>query len=128
MKLQALNLQLCRKISSTTSIFQLICLPFKSSCLTILIKENFKKRTGILKSNVYYVTVGVLILIFSCCSWYVLLNNDRPFTNQGWAAWVDSIYFQVRSIKKKGKHEKYSILHSIWKEYGHYIMSLLMPK
>ena len=75
MKLQALNLQLCRKISFTTSIFQLICLPFKSSCLTILIKENFKKRTGILKSNVYYVTVGVLILIFSCCSWYVLLKS-----------------------------------------------------
>ena len=43
MKLQNLNLQLCRKINSTTRIFQLICLPFKNNCLSMLIKENFKK-------------------------------------------------------------------------------------
>ena len=43
LKLQALNLQLCRKINSTTSIFQLICVPFKNNCLSMLIKENLKK-------------------------------------------------------------------------------------
>ena len=43
--------------------------------------------------------------------------------------------FQVRPIKKKGKHGKYSVevhngklVHSIWKEYGSYNISLLMPE
>ena len=40
-KLQALNLQLYRKINSTTSIFQLICLPFKNNCLS---KKTSKKE------------------------------------------------------------------------------------
>ena len=59
-KLQALNLQLCRRINSTTFIFQLICLPFKNNC--------FEKRVRILKCIVYYVFVGVLLFIFI---WYV---------------------------------------------------------
>ena len=33
----------------------------------------------------------------------------RHFTNQGWMAWMDSTYFQMQSVKKKGKHGKYSI-------------------
>ena len=44
MKLQALNLHLCRKINSTTSIFELIRLPLKNNCLSMLIKENLKKN------------------------------------------------------------------------------------
>ena len=40
--LQALNLQFCQKRKSTTSIFQLICLPFTNTCL----KENFKQKSN----------------------------------------------------------------------------------
>ena len=37
-----------------------------------LIEENFKKKkkkVKNLKYNVYYVTQGVLLFIFSCCTW-----------------------------------------------------------
>ena len=105
-KLQALNLHLCQKINSTTGIFQLICLPFENSCLS---KKTSKERVRILKSNVHYVTQYVLLFIFSCCSWYVWLIYDQYFTKQGWITWMDSTCFQVRSVKKKGKHGKYSV-------------------
>ena len=67
-KVADLNLQLCRKINSITSIFQLICLPFKNNCLS---KKTSKKIVRILKFNVYYLTQCVLLFIFSCCSWYI---------------------------------------------------------
>ena len=75
-KLQALNLQLCRKINSTTNIFQLIYLPFKSNRLS---RKTSKIRVWILTCNVHYVTQSVLLLIFSCCILYVQLTNDWPF-------------------------------------------------
>ena len=53
-KFQDLNLKLCQKINSTASIFQLICLPFKSTCF----RKDFKEKVRILKCNVYYVTKG----------------------------------------------------------------------
>ena len=105
-KLQALNLQLCRKINFTISIFQLICLPFKNNCLS---KKTSKERVKILKSSVYCVTQVVFLFIFSCCSWYIWLAYDWHFTKQGWIVWIDSTYFQVQSIKKKWKHGKYSV-------------------
>ena len=40
--LQALNLQVCQKKKSTTSIFQFICLPFKNTCF----KKNFKEKSS----------------------------------------------------------------------------------
>ena len=65
-----------------------------------------------MKSNVCYVTQGVL-----------LLTGNQPFTKQEWITWKDSTYFQVQSIKKKGKHEKYSvgvhnkgIVHSVYEK------------
>ena len=94
LKLQTLNSQLCRKINLTINIFQLIYLPVKNNCLW---KITSKKRLRILKCNVY----------FSCCSWYVQLTHDRPFTKKGSVAWIDTTYFQTRSIKKKEKHWKY---------------------
>ena len=35
--------------------------------------------------------------------------NDRSFTKERWTAWIDSTFFQVQSIKKKGKHVKHSV-------------------
>ena len=61
-KLQGLYVQLCQKINSTTSIWQQICLPFKNNCLP---KKTSKKSVRILKSNVYCVTQGVLLFIFT---------------------------------------------------------------
>ena len=75
-KLQGLNLQLCRKINSTTNIFQLIYLPFKSNRSS---RKTSKIRVWILTCNVHYVTQSVLLLIFSCCILYVQLTNDWPF-------------------------------------------------
>ena len=40
--LQALTMQRCPKINSTTIIFQLICLPFKNTCF----KENLKEKSN----------------------------------------------------------------------------------
>ena len=40
--LEALNLKLCQKINCTTSIFQLICLPFKNTYF----KENFREKSS----------------------------------------------------------------------------------
>ena len=40
--LQALNLQVCQKKKYTTSIFQLICLPFEDTCY----KKNFKEKSS----------------------------------------------------------------------------------
>ena len=124
-KLQTLNLQLCWKINSTTNIFQLIYLPFKSNCLS---RKTSKKRVWILTCNVHYVTQSVLLLIFSCCSLYHHFTNDQPFTKQGWITWMDSICFQVRSIKKKTNTES-----TVWKLpmesiIHEYNMSLLMSE
>ena len=105
-KLQGLNLQLCRKINSTTNIFQLIYLPFKSDYLS---RKISKEGVWILTCNVNYVTQSVLLLIFSCCSFYVQLTNERPSTKQWWIIEIGSICFQVRLIKKKDKHRKYSV-------------------
>ena len=59
-KLQVLNLKPCRKINFTTSIFQLIYLPFKDNCLS---KKTLKKRVRVLKSKVYHDTQGVLLFM-----------------------------------------------------------------
>ena len=41
-KFQALNLQLCRKINFTKSMFQLICSASKNTCF----KQNFKEKSN----------------------------------------------------------------------------------
>ena len=124
--LQALNLQLCGKINFTTSIFQLICLPFKNNCLP---EKTSRERVRILKFNLYYVTQGVLLFIFSCCSWYVSMTYNRHFTKQEWIAWMDSTWFQVQSIKTKGNMESAvwkftmaSVVHSVWIWCGNYML------
>ena len=116
-KLQILNLQLCQKINSAASFFQMICLSFKNNYLS---KKTSKEKVRILKSNIYYVTQDALSFIFSCCSWYVWLTYYRHFTKKGWIAWI------------KGKMEstvwKFTmkiIVHSIWREYENY---MLMPE
>ena len=60
-KLKALNLQLCRKVNSTTNILQLIYLPFKSNCLS---RKTSKKRVWILKRNLHYVNARCIALDF----------------------------------------------------------------
>ena len=47
--------------------------------------------------------------------------------------WKTRMNFQVQPIKKKGKHGSVEVhngklVHSIWKEYGNYNISLLMPE
>ena len=69
LKLKALNLQLIQKITSTTIVFQLIFLPLKNNCLSKKTSKKRKKKVKNLKYNVYYVTQGVLLFIFSCCTW-----------------------------------------------------------
>ena len=66
--------------------FQLIYLPFKSNCLS---RKTSKKTVWILQCNVHYVTQGVLLLIFSCCTrtfnWPMidlLRNKDESFKSK----------------------------------------------
>ena len=110
----------------------MICLPDKKYCLS---KKTSKKRARIFKCNVYHITQGVLLFIFSCCNLYVLLTDDQSFTKQGWIAWTGSTSFHVQPKKRKGNMESTlqkftmeSIAHSVWKEYGNYNMSFLMPE
>ena len=58
-KLQALNLQLCQKINSTASAFQLICLPFKNNCLS---KKTSKTRV---RNPMYIMLLKVYCSSFS---------------------------------------------------------------
>ena len=93
-------------INSTKIIFQLICLPFKNNYLW---RKTSRKRLRILECNVYYVTQGVLLFIFSCCSLYIWLTYDWPFMKKGGIAWTGITCFQMRSIKKKWKDGRYSM-------------------
>ena len=68
-----------------------------------------RKEYEFWKCNVYYVTKSGLLFIFSCCSLYVQLTHDRPFTKQGWIASMGNIWLPVQSRKKKEKHGKYSV-------------------
>ena len=129
-KLQALNVQLCRKINSTTNIFQLIYLPFKSNRSS---RKTSKIRVWILTCNVHYVTQSVLLLIFSCCILYVQLTNDWPFYETRMNHLNGQHLLSSAINKEKQKHGNSgwkfpveSVMHSIWKVYGNYNMSLLM--
>ena len=62
--LQVLNMQLCQKRNSTSSNFQLICLPFKNNCFK---KKNFKNKE---KSNNFEMQC---IVCYSRCIALVLL-------------------------------------------------------
>ena len=59
-----------------------------------------------MKRNVYYVTEGELLFIFSCCSLFNWPMIDF-LGKKGWIAWMGRTYFQVGSIKKKGIHEQW---------------------
>ena len=54
------------KMNFMAGIFQLICVHFRCSSFKIDIKE----KLIMLKLKVYYVTQGILLLIFSGCSLY----------------------------------------------------------
>ena len=131
-KLQALNLQLCRKISSTTNIFRLIYLPFKSNCLP---RKTSKKRVWTLKCNVHYVTQGIcssFSAVTACTfNWpmiHLLWNKDESLK------WIASAFKCDWSIKKKDMastvwkipmESKY-IAYEKYMDNGYYNMSLLM--
>ena len=65
--LQALNLKLCQKLNSTTSIFQWIRPPFNNTYF----KENFKEKSNDFEMQYIVCYSGVLFFIFSCCNLYV---------------------------------------------------------
>ena len=77
-----------------------------------------------MKSNVYYVTQGVLFFIFNCCSWFVWLTDDQSITKQG-SEWTVSA-FKCDQKKRKENMEsavwKFTresvVVHSTQKEYG----------
>ena len=104
-KLQALNLQLYRKINSTTSIFQLICLPFKNNCLS---KETSKKSKNFeIQCKLCY--CKCIALHFQLLQLVCLTDQWSTFYKSRMSCLSGQTYFQVQAIKKKGKHEKYSV-------------------
>ena len=135
MKLQDLNLQLCRKINSTTRIFQLICLPFKNNCLSMLIKENFKKSKNF--------ETQCILWYWRCIALHFQLLQLVCLTDQ-WSTFYKTrisclsgqhILSSVINKKRKGnmkstvwKLKMKIVLHSIWKKYEYCIMTLLMPE
>ena len=134
-KLQALNLQLCRKINFTTSIFQLICLPFKNNCLSMLIKENFKKSKNF--------ETQCILCYWRCIALHFQLLQLVCLTDQ-WSTFyktriscLSGHHILSSAINKKRKGNMKStvwklkmkiVLHSTWKEYEYCIMTLLMPE
>ena len=64
--LQFFNLQIRRKINSSTSIFKLVYLPLRTPAS----KKTSKNRVTILRCNVCYVTEGVLLIDLGCSSLY----------------------------------------------------------
>ena len=135
MKLQNLNLQLCRKINSTTRIFQLICLPFKNNCLSMLIKENFKKSKNF--------EIQCILCYWRCIALHFQLLQLVYLTDQ-WSTFyktriscLSGQHILSSAINKKRKENMKStvwklkmkiVLHSIWKECEYCIMTLLMPE
>ena len=124
-KLQALNLQLCWKINSTTNIFRGKLSAYQGKLLR---KEyEFWNAMYIMLRKIY-------------CSWFsavtaATLNWSRidllrnKFESFKWTAHA----FKRDQWKRKGhiestvwKFTMESIIHSIWKVYGYYNMSLLM--
>ena len=108
--------------------FQFICLLFKTQ---LLIKENFKQKSKNFEMQCILCCTRCIALHFQLMQLVFLTDPWSTFAKQGWITWMDSTCFQVRSIKKKGKHGKYSVgvhnvKYSIWKVYGNYNMSLLM--
>ena len=117
-KLQALNLQLCRKINSTTNIFQLIYLPFKSNCLS---RKTSKKRVWILKRNVHYVNARYIALDFQLLQ--LVRSTDQWLT-----------FYETRMNHLNGQHQLSSAINkeeretwklqcgsSQWKVYEKYM-------
>ena len=127
-KLQALNLQLCWKINSTSIIFQLIYLPVKSNCLS---RKTSKKRVWILKWNVHYANTRCIALDFQ------LLQLVRSTDN--WSTFYETRmnhlngqYLLSNAINKQERETwKFlmaSIIHGIWKVYGNYNINLPMSE
>ena len=77
--------------NSITGILQLICLHFRRTSFKVDVKKT------ILNFNVYYVTQGTLLFIFSRYSLHKLKRL------------INSVFFQVRSLAKNVKHGKYSV-------------------
>ena len=128
--LQAVILQLCRKINSTTNVFRLIYLPL--NCLS---RKTSKKKVWILKCNVYIVLLKVYWFSFSAvvaCTFHwhmidLLRNKDESLE------WTAPTYKCDQEKRKRNvestvwKFTMESIVHSIWKVFGNYNMSLLVP-
>ena len=116
--LQALNLQVCQKIDSITSMFQLICLPFKNTCF----KENLKE-----KSNNF--EMQCIVCYSRCIALHLQLLQLSRLTDR----W--SLFYETRVNHLMGQHlpsatinkkererenivQKYTvegIVHRIWK-------------
>ena len=62
-----------------------------------------------MKFNVYYVTQGILLFIFSRYSSYVWLTDGRSLIKTKESRLIIIVCFRVRSITKKAKHRNYSV-------------------
>ena len=83
-----------KKINSTTSIFQLNCLTFKNNCLSKKKGKNFEIQCILCYCRCIALHFQLLQLVCLTYQW-------STFYKTRMSAWVDSTYFQVRSIKKK---------------------------
>ena len=125
-KLQALNMQFCWKTNFTTSVFQIICLPFKNTSF----KENFKENSSnfemqFISSWSSYITLHFQLfqLVLNWPMVDFLRNKDESLD---WK--VPAFKWKRNMGRAVRKYTAESIVHSIWKEYGNFIMSLLMPE
>ena len=62
-----------------------------------------------MKFNVYYVTQGILLFIFSRYSSYVWLTDGRSLIKTKESRLIIIVCFRMRSITKKAKHRNYSV-------------------
>ena len=83
----------------------LVCLPLRTPASN--------KRVTTLKCNVYHVTQGLLLLIFSCCGLYVFNWTRVDLYKTRMNCLNRKHLFHVQSIKKKRKNRKFSVeIHS----------------
>ena len=98
-KLQALNLQLCRKINSTTSIFQLICLPFKNNCLS---KKKLQEKSKNFEIQCTLCYCGCIALHFQLLQLVCLTDKWSTFYKTR-MRFLSGQYILSSAKKRKGK-------------------------
>ena len=85
-------------LSKTWTPLQYISSNLFTSMEPLIQSTPSKLKVTILKCNLYYVTQGISLFIFSHWSLYVWLINAQNFTNTKKNRLINSVSFRVRSI------------------------------